>query len=200
MPQVKKQEVRDAILKAAAQLFSKQGYTRTTLPQIAEASGSTTVYSYFGSKLEILYEVYTPWMRKRLAKLERELQAVSDPLDRLRLLLRTLWRDIPNEKKGFANNIMQALTTATPEDGYRSTLLEWIEGELRRMVLACLPPQRQARMTSPGMIHLLVMAFDGFILYHRLDPKRPCDDETIDTLSRLMLGLPMDDGDAQGRN
>jgi AcrR family transcriptional regulator len=193
MAQIKKPEVRDAILAAAFKLFSKQGYTKTTLPQIAAASGSSTVYTYFGSKLEILYELYAPWIRKRLERLDEELQAIEEPLERLRTLLRTLWRDIPADNKGFANNILQALSTSTSEDGYRPNLLDWMETELQRMLLSCLPPSRRRQLAAPGLTHLLVMAFDGFILYHRLNARRPCDDETIEIMSRLLLGKSLDD-------
>lgn len=190
MPQIKKTEIRDAILKAAFDLFAKQGYTKTTLPQIAKGAKTSTanVYVYFGSKLEILYAIYDPWIRKRFQRLDKELQAIPEPLERLRKLLQTYWRDIPAENKGFANNIIQAISTSSPEDRYRPDLLEWMEGELRRLVLDCLPPSRRHIVLESGMSHLLVMAFDGFILYHHLDRRRPCDDQTIDLLCRMLLG------------
>jgi hypothetical protein len=34
------------------------------------------------------------------------------------------------------------------------------------------------------------MAFDGFILYRRLNPSRPCDDATLDFVARLLCGPP----------
>src|SRR5579863_10481582 len=111
MVQVKKAEVRQAILTAAWQLFSRQTYQRTTLSQIAHKAGvsSANLYVYFDSKLDILYAVYEPWMHKRLLLLEAKLQGVERPIDRLRLLLRALWKEIPAEENGFLNNIVQAL-------------------------------------------------------------------------------------------
>jgi hypothetical protein len=34
------------------------------------------------------------------------------------------------------------------------------------------------------------MAFDGFIIYHHLEPRRPLDERTLDALCRTLMGLP----------
>lgn len=195
MAQIKKPEIRESILKAAFELFARQGYTKTTLPQIAKGSKSSTanVYSYFDSKLEILYELYGVWLSRRFARLGKQLQAIDDPLDRLRALLKALWRDIPAENKGFANNIIQAISTMTPEDGYRPNQLEWLEEQLRRMTLDCLPPSRRHLVEETGLVHFMVMAFDGYIIYHHVNRRRPCDDQTIEIMARTLLGRNLRD-------
>jgi hypothetical protein len=38
------------------------------------------------------------------------------------------------------------------------------------------------------------MAFDGYILYRRLNPARPCDDATLDLVARLLAGAPATSG------
>lgn len=190
MAQVKKLAVREAIQTAAFRLFAAQGYAGTTMPQIAKEAGTATanVYVYFGSKLAILYAIYDPWIRQRLATLRTDLAAIKDPTQRLRTLFRTYWRDIPAENSGFANNVIQAISTAEPDDLYRPVLLKWMEGQLGEMVLEALPKARRRRVEKSSLAHLMVMAFDGFILYHHIDPDRPCDDQTIDLMCGLLLG------------
>jgi AcrR family transcriptional regulator len=190
MGQVKKPEVRDAILKTALRLFSRRGYARTTLEEIARGSGVSTanVYVYFRSKLEILYAIYDPWMRERLSELERTLAALDDPREKLRLLLATLWRDMPAEKHGFVNNIMQAISSATPRDRYRPTLLKWMEEHLDRMLRQALPPARRRRFARARLAHLLVMAFNGYIIYHHINPAAPLDDATVEAVCSMLLG------------
>lgn len=190
MAQVKKLEVREAIQSAAFRLFAAQGYAGTTMPQIAKDAGIATasVYVYFGSKLAILYAIFDPWIRQRLATLRTDLSAIKDPTQRLRTLFATVWRDIPAENSGFANNVIQAISTAEPDDLYRPVLLKWMEGQLGEMVLEALPIRRRHRVGKASISHLMVMAFDGFILYHHIDPSRPCDDQTIDLMCALLLG------------
>jgi AcrR family transcriptional regulator len=188
--QVKKPEVRDAILKTALHLFSKKGYARTTLEDIARGSGVSTanIYVYFRSKLEILYAIYDPWMRERLNSLESRMCALERPDEKLRLLLTTLWRDIPSEKHGFVNNIMQAISSATPRDRYRPTLLKWMEQHLERMLREALPPARRRRLEGARLAHLLVMAFNGYIIYHHINPRAPVDAATVDAVCAMFLG------------
>ena len=190
MGQVKKPEVRDAILKTALQLFSRKGYARTTLEDIARGSGVSTanVYVYFRSKLEILYAIYDPWMRDRLNSLETRMAALERPEEKLRLLLTTLWRDMPAEKHGFVNNIMQAISSATARDRYRPTLLRWMEQHLERMLREALPPARRRRLEGARLAHLLVMAFNGYIIYHHINPRAPLDAETVDVVCAMLLG------------
>lgn len=189
MGQVKKPEVRDAILTSALRLFSKKGYTRTTLEEIARGAGVSTanVYVYFRSKLEILYAIYDPWMRERLVSLEEKMRTGS-PRARIRLLLTTLWRDMPAEKNGFVNNIMQAISSATPRDRYKPHLLKWMEEHLERMLREALPSPRRKQLDKARLAHLLVMAFNGYIIYHHINPKAPLDDATVDAVCAMLLG------------
>ena len=190
MGQVKKPEVRDAILKSALRLFSKKGYARTTLEEVARGSDVSTanLYVYFRSKLEILYAIYDPWMRERLGALEEKMKALPDAEAKLRLLLTTLWRDMPAEKHGFVNNIMQAISSATPRDRYRPTLLRWMEEHLERMLDDALPAKRKKLLGRARLAHLLVMAFNGYIVYHHINPAAPLDDATVDAVCTMLLG------------
>ena len=192
MGQFKKTEVYDAILRSAKDLFSERGYFHTSLPLIAAGAGISTanVYVYFKSKVEILYEIYDPWLRARLAQLAAEAQDIDDPLERLKHLLRSFWRDIPREEGGFANNIIQAISGLGNEQGYRPTLLRWMKAKIQALVLDCLPPERRAMFEGTQLGHFMVMAFDGFIVYHHLEPRRPLDERTLDALCRTLLGLP----------
>ncbi|MBS0529403.1 MAG: helix-turn-helix transcriptional regulator, partial [Proteobacteria bacterium] len=58
-PTSKSEKSRDSILKAAAMLFRRQGYSATTLRQIAATAKieAGSIYYYFGSKEQILDEV-----------------------------------------------------------------------------------------------------------------------------------------------
>ncbi|MCC6610491.1 MAG: TetR/AcrR family transcriptional regulator [Burkholderiales bacterium] len=192
MPQIKKPEVERAILRSAFALFSRDGYAATTLPQIAKGAGVSpgTVYVYFNSKLAVLYALYDPWLRQRITNLEQRLARIADPRRRLRTLIGALWGEIPREHNGFANNIMQATSTVGPEERYDPHLLTWVEERVAAMIRDALPPARRRLLGTPLLSHILMMAFDGFVIGHHLRPGRPCSDRTVELMCRLILGEP----------
>ena len=190
MRKVRKPEVREAILESAMRLFSRKGYTGTSLGEIARGAGMSTpnVYVYFRSKLEIVYAIYDPWMREQLNKLEIEMTERKDPREKLRHLLTTLWRTLPAAKNGFVNNIMQAISSATPNDRYKPTTLNWTTEYLERLVRESLPAPRRKALAGTKLGLLIIMAFDGFNLYHHVDPKSPLDNKTLDAICTMFLG------------
>ena len=190
MGQTKKTEVRTAILRSARTLFTRHGYTATSLPSIAAGAGTSTanVYVYFRSKLEILYELYDPWLRARIGKIAAEAAGISNRRERLLHVLGSFWRDMPRENGCFGNNIIQAISTMQRGEGYRQDLLRWMEAQMQAMVLDCLPPARRAMFEGTDLGHFLVMAFDGFLVYHHLDRKRPMDAQTLEALAASLLG------------
>ena len=190
MAQVKKPEIRNAILSAADRLFSERGYHNTTLAQIAAKANVSTanLYVYFQSKLDILYSIYDPWLRQRISQLEGEIKRLRTPQQRVFKLLHALWCEIPSEKNGFANNFMQAITTSDPKEGYRPDLLKWFEEKIAAMLGDSLPPERRALIGQARFTHLLVMAFDGFVIGNHLNPDLECDEKTITLMASLLIG------------
>src|SRR4051812_48802652 len=193
MVQHKKPAVREAILEGAFELFSRHGYAATTLAAIAKSAAVSqgNVYIYFGSKLDILYALYDPWLRARIERLEVELAKIRSPRSRLKRLLVALWRDIPAEENGFLNNIMQAITVTDPNEGYRSTLVQWLEDRVAELILDGLPAARQRRLRKSRIAHVLIMAFDGFAIHRHLHPdESPIDDTTINAVAAMLIGEP----------
>ena len=190
MVQRKKADVREAILQAAFELFSAQGYSSTTLPQIARQAGISTanVYVYFSSKLDVLFTLYAPWLRERMDKLERTLSRIRDPQQRLQRLLLVLWRDLPRESNGFANNVMQAVSTSNGDGEYSPELREFFQGRVAGWVGDCLQVSpREAEMIAS----MLLMAFDGFAMNVRLVHGVACDPRMAELMARrLFEGRP----------
>src|SRR5262245_36020810 len=87
--QVKKKQVRQAILDSAFDLFSERGYHATTLQEVAEFAGVgvSSLYSYFPSKLHLLYAVFEPWHKDAVAQLEKRVLRLKSPRERLRAVL-----------------------------------------------------------------------------------------------------------------
>lgn len=194
MAQVKKAEVREAILASALRLFRRRGYTPTTTSQIAAGAGvsESNIYVYFRSKLEIFFGIYEPWLRERVGRLETALAGERDRRARLRAMLSLVLRELPSAENGFTNNLTQALSSARRKEGYRPALLRWYEGRIEAMLRTSLPPRRVAALGAAGLAdlsHFLVMAHDGFSLSRHLIPARLCSEQTIELLCDLLLGV-----------
>jgi AcrR family transcriptional regulator len=187
MVQRKKSDVREAILGAAFHLFSEQGYHDTSLPQIARAAGISpaNVYVYFSSKLDVLFTLYAPWLQERLDALERTLARIKDPQARFQRLLLALWRDLPRESNGFANNVMQAVSNSGAEGDYSPELREFFQSRVATWVAGCLDlsPAEASMIAS-----VLLMAFDGFAMNVRLVHGVACNPRMARLVAARMAG------------
>ncbi len=190
MAQVKKTEVRDGILAAAATLFAEHGYARATISQIAKAAGTapSNVYVYFKSKLEIVFAIYDPWLKEHLEALEQEVANLPSPEARVFRIVEKLWRDIPADRNAFANNLIQAISQATPEDCYDPALLRWTEQKIATLLATSLPPSRAAEIDALRFAHILMMAFDGFAVNYAVNRAIRCDDVMIEQMCGAILG------------
>jgi AcrR family transcriptional regulator len=80
-----RQEVRQAILDAAAALFLEQGYHGFSMRQVAEHIGysATTIYLYFASKDDLLFTVADEGFARFSGQLAVAADGVANPLVRL---------------------------------------------------------------------------------------------------------------------
>lgn len=200
MAQVKKEEVLSSILDVAYDLFRLNGYVGTSMAQIASGAGISTsnIYVYFSAKLDVLAEIYGRWLDEQLDRLESDTAEITDPGDRLRRVLRSLWHTIPASDNAFAASWIQAVALAGPEEQeiYRRDLLLGFEQRLSRLIVDCLPDDRKHLVDNDVISHVLIMAFDGFALNHRLrGPSRRLD-AAVNSMASLLLG---DHGPAQGQ-
>ena len=144
------------------------------------------------SKLDILYTIYDPWLRERLDRLETELAAIADSRTRLLRVLTVLWRDIPEEANGFANNIMQAISGLGPDDHYDPSHLAWYEAKVGQMIFDALPPARRSDVNVATISHLMFMAFDGLAITAHVNPRASRSNLLVDQFCALLLGQPVE--------
>jgi TetR/AcrR family fatty acid metabolism transcriptional regulator len=81
---------RDAILRAATDVFAERGYFNAQVADVARAAGvaAGTVYLYFRSKDDLLISIFERTMREALAEGRAAVADVRDPGQRLRRLAR----------------------------------------------------------------------------------------------------------------
>jgi hypothetical protein len=105
-------------------------------------------------------------------------------------IVQKLWRDIPADRNAFSNNIIQAISVATPEDRYDPALLRWAERKIASLLSCSLPKGRVARIDCGQFAHILMMAFDGFSVNYRINREISCDDTIIRQMCTAFLGTP----------
>src|SRR5688572_32815841 len=81
---------RDAILRAAIDVFAERGFFHAQVADVARAAGiaAGTVYLYFRSKDDLLVSVFERTMREALAEARAAVEGVGDPAERLRRFAR----------------------------------------------------------------------------------------------------------------
>src|SRR5881227_2604289 len=77
---------RDAILRAAIDVFAERGYFNAQVADVARVAGvaAGTVYLYFRSKDDLLISIFERTMRDALSEGQSALTGVRDPAARLR--------------------------------------------------------------------------------------------------------------------
>lgn len=189
MPQVKKANIREAILEAAFSLFSRKGFTATTMADIARAANTTVanLYVYFPSKIVLLDEVYRPWLVQQLTALRESVEKFRSPHSRLQRIFLGVWGDIPAADHCFANTLMEALAEAPRSSGKPSDLLVWAEDFLTQLIVDNLPEERRKLFEDRLMTHVIWMAFDGFAINRRIGDVRDIG-RIADLFARTLLG------------
>ncbi|QHE93357.1 TetR/AcrR family transcriptional regulator [Pandoraea fibrosis] len=172
MPQVKKEDIRLAILEASHALFLERGYVDTTMVQIAKRAGIShaNIYSYFTAKLQVFFCVYETWFKARITALEAEVMAAHGAHARMRTLLGGLLVRTPRLDNGFSHNLVQALATVTPGDPYDPALLQWFRERLSSMLAACAPSLARDGVRRARLVDMLVLTFDGCLVNHHVNP------------------------------
>src|SRR5213082_2112202 len=90
---------RERILRAAVDVFAKNGYFNAKVSEIAKAAGVAdgTIYLYFDGKEDLLVTIFREHTRNYLLSLERSLANIRRPEERIRIAIRhhleTLGRD-----------------------------------------------------------------------------------------------------------
>src|SRR5215510_6298576 len=81
---------RDAILRAAIDVFAERGFFNAQVADVARAAGvaAGTVYLYFRSKDDLLVSIFERTMRDALARVRASVADTTDPAERLRRFAR----------------------------------------------------------------------------------------------------------------
>ena len=99
----KASDKRDRIIKAAIEVFAKNGFYNSKISEIAKKAGIAdgTIYLYFKNKDDILISLFEEEMKKIIGRVRKEIDRASDPLEKLRIFTRA-HLDILEENRSLA--------------------------------------------------------------------------------------------------
>lgn len=106
-----------AILAAARQVFSAQGFQGTTMAQIAEVAGvsEATVFTYFPGKRELCIRVITDWYDEISGELERDLPRLHGVHAKLAHVVRAHLATLLADGSGLCALVLSEGRAADPE-------------------------------------------------------------------------------------
>lgn len=86
LPPLPRSDKREAILRAATEVFARNGYFNSKVADVARVAGVAdgTVYLYFKSKDEILHSIFDRSVGAAIAECRKQITGLVDPREKLR--------------------------------------------------------------------------------------------------------------------
>jgi TetR/AcrR family fatty acid metabolism transcriptional regulator len=127
---------RDAILRAAIDVFAERGYFNAQVADVARAAGvaAGTVYLYFKSKDDLLVSIFERSMREGLAHSRDAVANLADPRERLRRLARGHLARLGGDRKLAIVFQVELRQSTKFMERFSSTLLRDYLGLIRQAI------------------------------------------------------------------
>jgi len=127
---------RGQIIAAAVELFSHQGFYRTTIQDVAKKAGVSAglIYQYVSDKEDVLLLALLSVLESYKHEIPVALEGLSDPLERFVAAIRAYCRVVDQRRE--ATVLAYRSTKSLPDD--RRQLIKDCEIETNGMIAACL--------------------------------------------------------------
>ncbi|MGH9776215.1 MAG: TetR family transcriptional regulator [Candidatus Acidiferrales bacterium] len=174
------------ILRHAALVFAEKGYEGASIRDISRSSGISLagLYYYVESKQKILYLIQTYTFNAVLNRIEKRLETVSDPAERLRIL-------VLNHLDYFLRHPLEMKVLSHEDDTLSGEYRKEVEEIKRRYYRAALDifedlrRTGKARRVNPRVAVLALFGMMNWIpTWHR-----PQKDPQAEALAEAMSGL-----------
>lgn len=189
-PQSRFDRKRALILKSAARIFGRKGFHGATLEEIAAELQVTkaSLYYYFSTKEELLYEVHVLSLEDVLSQIARARADYQSPVEQLRAAVTEHLRVLAGDYEGA---FMLQQEAELPEqykgeivalrDRYEHELLEIVERGVRQQLFRT----RDARVT----VRMLLGSINWFLRWYRKEGRLSVDEIADAYLDFVFYGL-----------
>jgi TetR/AcrR family fatty acid metabolism transcriptional regulator len=128
---------RDAILRAAIDVFADRGFFNAQVADVARAAGvaAGTVYLYFRSKDDLLVSIFERTMREAFAEGRAAVAGVTDPCERLRQFARVHLRRLGRDRNLAIVYQVELRQSVKFMERFSTTLLRDYLGQIRAAIV-----------------------------------------------------------------
>ena len=115
------QFTRNRVFEVAAEVFHRKGYDNTSMSDVATAAGLTKagLYHHVSSKESLLYTVLDSGLDLTESYVVKPLEAISDPLDRLKTMIELHLRLVLEERNPEVTGLLHECKTLGAADQTR---------------------------------------------------------------------------------
>lgn len=177
VPQSRFDRKRTLILKSAAHVFGRKGFHAATLEEIAALLKVTkaSLYYYFSTKEELLYEVHLLSLEDVLARLDRARAGYESPVDQLRAAVTEHLRVLAGDYEG-AFMLQQEYdlpdqyraSIVALRDRYEAQMLDIVQQGVRQRLFRT----KDARVA----VRMLLGSINWFLRWYRADGRLTVDE------------------------
>jgi len=191
---VDKEKKRRQILDAAIAVFSRTGYRRTKISDIAVEAGigKGTVYEYFRSKQELFLQMCEHLYEQYILTEQNNLRSITDPVEQIRGLIGAtlekaamwtgmahifadMWSEV--ERKGEEDNLRRLM------DDMLKRMVNVISGQIRAAQSHGTFKDYDADLVA----HILIGVLDGLMLQLIINQKMYDIEAMTDTLTNVIV-------------
>lgn len=164
-------EKREAVLRAALELFSQRGLHGTAVPLVAERAGVGigTIYRYFETKEDLVNAVYRQQKAALLEALRKGFPADAPAREQFHALWNRLVdfaRENPESVRFMDLHYHQPYLDQQSRD-LEKTFVDWavglFDGAVRLQILKDAPPELLVSLVKGALVGMLRAAWDGRI-------------------------------------
>ena len=175
----------ESILRAAAVIFAEKGYHQASIRDIARGTGISLsgLYYYFQSKEELLFLIEDHALETLLAGLERAIAGVTDPREKLRLL-------IDNHLRFFVENMAEMKVLSHEAQSLTGEFRTNLNGRKHRITQLATETLREIHPQTPLDDRVSAFALFGMMnwLYAWYRPDRDVDvDRLVSDMTRIFM-------------
>jgi AcrR family transcriptional regulator len=189
---VEKDEIRDKIIEASRHIFSKYGFRKTTMDEIAQAigKGKSSIYYYFPGKEDIYKAVIEKEATIMHDAILKAVLETDNPIDKFKVYITVrmkAFRDMVNFYEAIKNELLNNLDFINKiRQKYDKEEMEFVDSFLKDGVKQGLFQIEDTDLTAIG----LVTAMRGLELpLYRQINYRNYDEQVLHLLNVLFYGI-----------